>query len=153
METARGSAASLTPAGLLVFAGSAERDVAFAKAFWNSVTLQPPLESRLGPAGPRPRETRERPPAFPLLPPDLGGETSPIALPLARGGETHTPRIPPSPSTGGGRHITPLHSPFSSQRWGGNTTPLHSSFLLPALGGETPLPRIPLFSPRIGVCV
>nr|XP_042707806.1 cilia- and flagella-associated protein HOATZ isoform X2 [Chrysemys picta bellii] len=58
METARGSAASLPPAGLLVFAGSAERDVAFAKAFWNSVTLQPPLESRLGPGGPRPRETQ-----------------------------------------------------------------------------------------------
>ncbi|XP_075765490.1 cilia- and flagella-associated protein HOATZ isoform X2 [Pelodiscus sinensis] len=46
------------PPGLLVFAGSAERDVAFAKAFWNSVTLQPPLESRLGPGGPRPRETQ-----------------------------------------------------------------------------------------------
>ncbi|XP_054854036.1 cilia- and flagella-associated protein HOATZ [Eublepharis macularius] len=38
------------PAGAtLVFAGSSERDVALAKSFWNSVTLQPPLESRLGP--------------------------------------------------------------------------------------------------------
>ncbi|XP_067418949.1 cilia- and flagella-associated protein HOATZ [Emydura macquarii macquarii] len=54
------SAASLAPAGPLVFAGSAERDVAFAKAFWNSVTLQPPLESRLGPGGPRPRETQRK---------------------------------------------------------------------------------------------
>ncbi|XP_066495262.1 cilia- and flagella-associated protein HOATZ [Tiliqua scincoides] len=35
--------------GALVFAGSAERDVALAKSFWSSVTLQPPLESRLGP--------------------------------------------------------------------------------------------------------
>ncbi|CAM4684436.1 unnamed protein product [Lepidochelys olivacea] len=48
METARGPpAASLPRAGRLVFAGSAERDVAFAKVFWDSVTLQPPLESCL----------------------------------------------------------------------------------------------------------
>ncbi|XP_074833084.1 cilia- and flagella-associated protein HOATZ [Carettochelys insculpta] len=72
METAPGSAALLAPAGLLVFAGSAERDVAFAKAFWNSVTLQPPLESRLGPGGPRPRET-QRNTAFHLPP---GNNTS-----------------------------------------------------------------------------
>ncbi|CAM2107717.1 cilia- and flagella-associated protein HOATZ isoform X2 [Caretta caretta] len=59
METARGPpAASLPRAGRLVFAGSAERDVAFAKAFWDSVTLQPPLESCLGRAGPRPRQTQ-----------------------------------------------------------------------------------------------
>ncbi|XP_070621635.1 cilia- and flagella-associated protein HOATZ isoform X3 [Erythrolamprus reginae] len=32
----------------LAFAGSSEQDVALAKSFWNSVTLQPPLESRLG---------------------------------------------------------------------------------------------------------
>ncbi|KAG8434490.1 hypothetical protein GDO86_012751, partial [Hymenochirus boettgeri] len=30
-----------------VFAGSSERDVNLCKLFWNSVTLQPPLESRL----------------------------------------------------------------------------------------------------------
>ncbi|KAJ8388314.1 hypothetical protein AAFF_G00134680 [Aldrovandia affinis] len=30
-----------------VFAGSSQEDVAYAKVFWNSVTLQPPLESRL----------------------------------------------------------------------------------------------------------
>ncbi|XP_074792801.1 cilia- and flagella-associated protein HOATZ isoform X1 [Natator depressus] len=58
METARGPAASLPRAGRLVFAGSAERDVAFAKAFWDSVTLRPPLESCLGRGGPRPRETQ-----------------------------------------------------------------------------------------------
>ncbi|XP_032084831.1 UPF0722 protein C11orf88 homolog [Thamnophis elegans] len=32
----------------MAFAGSSEQDVALAKSFWNSVTLQPPLESRLG---------------------------------------------------------------------------------------------------------
>ncbi|XP_075046119.1 cilia- and flagella-associated protein HOATZ isoform X2 [Mixophyes fleayi] len=32
---------------LTVFTGSCERDVMFSKIFWNSVTLQPPLESRL----------------------------------------------------------------------------------------------------------
>ncbi|KAL8173601.1 UNVERIFIED_CONTAM: hypothetical protein K2H54_009514, partial [Gekko kuhli] len=38
------------PAGAaLVFAGCGEREVALAKSFWNSVTLQPPLESRLAP--------------------------------------------------------------------------------------------------------
>ncbi|XP_043936923.1 cilia- and flagella-associated protein HOATZ isoform X5 [Protopterus annectens] len=31
----------------LLFAGSSEEDVEFAKAFWNSVALHPPLESRL----------------------------------------------------------------------------------------------------------
>ncbi|KAJ6653996.1 hypothetical protein lerEdw1_007628 [Lerista edwardsae] len=36
-------------AGGLVFAGSSERDVALSKSFWSSVTLQPPLESRLAP--------------------------------------------------------------------------------------------------------
>ncbi|XP_066463062.1 cilia- and flagella-associated protein HOATZ [Eleutherodactylus coqui] len=30
-----------------VFAGSAEHDVMCSKIFWNSITLQPPLESRL----------------------------------------------------------------------------------------------------------
>ncbi|XP_064207067.1 cilia- and flagella-associated protein HOATZ isoform X1 [Anguilla rostrata] len=30
-----------------VFAGSSEEDVSYAKVFWSSVTLQPPLESRL----------------------------------------------------------------------------------------------------------
>ncbi|XP_041425220.1 cilia- and flagella-associated protein HOATZ-like isoform X2 [Xenopus laevis] len=30
-----------------VFSGSCERDVSLCKIFWNSVTLQPPLESRL----------------------------------------------------------------------------------------------------------
>ncbi|XP_058050684.1 cilia- and flagella-associated protein HOATZ [Ahaetulla prasina] len=35
----------------LAFAGSSEQDVALAKSFWNSVTLQPPLESRLGARG------------------------------------------------------------------------------------------------------
>ncbi|XP_064424716.1 cilia- and flagella-associated protein HOATZ isoform X3 [Latimeria chalumnae] len=30
-----------------VFAGSPEEDVAYAKVFWNSVALHPPLESRL----------------------------------------------------------------------------------------------------------
>uniref|UniRef100_A0A8C5F1N5 Cilia- and flagella-associated protein HOATZ n=1 Tax=Gopherus evgoodei TaxID=1825980 RepID=A0A8C5F1N5_9SAUR len=55
METALASSASLTPPGLMVFAGSAERDVAFAKVFWDSVTLQPLLESQLplGFRGPR----------------------------------------------------------------------------------------------------
>ncbi|XP_063167424.1 cilia- and flagella-associated protein HOATZ [Candoia aspera] len=39
-----------SPSGApLAFAGSSERDVALAKSFWNSVTLQPPLESRLDP--------------------------------------------------------------------------------------------------------
>ncbi|XP_077162466.1 cilia- and flagella-associated protein HOATZ isoform X2 [Paroedura picta] len=33
----------------LVFAGCSERDVSLAKSFWNSVTLQPPLESSLRP--------------------------------------------------------------------------------------------------------
>uniref|UniRef100_A0ACB8EYE5 Uncharacterized protein n=1 Tax=Sphaerodactylus townsendi TaxID=933632 RepID=A0ACB8EYE5_9SAUR len=33
----------------LVFAGCGGTDVALAQAFWNSVTLQPPLESCLGP--------------------------------------------------------------------------------------------------------
>ncbi|XP_073441232.1 cilia- and flagella-associated protein HOATZ [Dendrobates tinctorius] len=33
--------------GYTVFAGSAEHDVMCSKIFWNSVTLQPPLESRL----------------------------------------------------------------------------------------------------------
>ncbi|XP_077105920.1 cilia- and flagella-associated protein HOATZ isoform X4 [Ranitomeya variabilis] len=33
--------------GYTVFAGSAEHDVMCCKIFWNSVTLQPPLESRL----------------------------------------------------------------------------------------------------------
>lgn len=35
------------PAACLVFAGSSEQDVALAKSFWNSVTLQPQLESCL----------------------------------------------------------------------------------------------------------
>ncbi|KAJ8347551.1 hypothetical protein SKAU_G00261400 [Synaphobranchus kaupii] len=30
-----------------VFAGSSQEDVSYAKVFWSSVTLQPPLESRL----------------------------------------------------------------------------------------------------------
>lgn len=30
-----------------VFAGSSIEDVTYAKVFWSSVTLQPPLESRL----------------------------------------------------------------------------------------------------------
>ncbi|XP_061103213.1 cilia- and flagella-associated protein HOATZ [Conger conger] len=30
-----------------VFAGSPQEDVSYAKVFWSSVTLQPPLESRL----------------------------------------------------------------------------------------------------------
>ncbi|XP_042327509.1 cilia- and flagella-associated protein HOATZ isoform X2 [Sceloporus undulatus] len=43
-------AASTAASGVpLVFAGSSEKDVALAKTFWNSVTLQPPLESRLSP--------------------------------------------------------------------------------------------------------
>ncbi|KAH0623330.1 hypothetical protein JD844_031546 [Phrynosoma platyrhinos] len=43
-------AAALASAGVpLVFTGSSEKDVALAKSFWNSVTLQPPLESRLSP--------------------------------------------------------------------------------------------------------
>ncbi|XP_053545803.1 cilia- and flagella-associated protein HOATZ [Bombina bombina] len=33
--------------GYTVFAGSSERDVLCCKMFWKSVTLQPPLESRL----------------------------------------------------------------------------------------------------------
>ncbi|KAM4650992.1 cilia- and flagella-associated protein HOATZ [Discoglossus pictus] len=33
--------------GYTVFTGSSERDVLCCKMFWNSVTLQPPLESRL----------------------------------------------------------------------------------------------------------
>ncbi|KAM6432213.1 cilia- and flagella-associated protein HOATZ [Liasis olivaceus] len=38
-----------SPSGApLAFTGSSEQDVALAKSFWNSVTLQPPLESRLG---------------------------------------------------------------------------------------------------------
>ncbi|XP_041098207.1 cilia- and flagella-associated protein HOATZ [Polyodon spathula] len=32
---------------ILVFAGSSEEDVEFAKIFWNSVSLHPPWESRL----------------------------------------------------------------------------------------------------------
>uniref|UniRef100_A0A670Y9Z9 Cilia- and flagella-associated protein HOATZ n=1 Tax=Pseudonaja textilis TaxID=8673 RepID=A0A670Y9Z9_PSETE len=44
------SAAAAAPAPL-AFAGSSEQDVALAKSFWNSVTLQPPLESRLGARG------------------------------------------------------------------------------------------------------
>uniref|UniRef100_A0A8D0KNB7 Cilia- and flagella-associated protein HOATZ n=1 Tax=Salvator merianae TaxID=96440 RepID=A0A8D0KNB7_SALMN len=36
-----------SPSAALVFAGTSEDDVALAKSFWNSVTLQPPLESRL----------------------------------------------------------------------------------------------------------
>jgi len=32
---------------LLVFSGSSEEDVEHAKCFWKSLTLQPPLESRL----------------------------------------------------------------------------------------------------------
>lgn len=47
-------------AGPLVFAGSAEHDASLAKAFWSSMTLQPLLESRLGPVAPR--EPRERVP-------------------------------------------------------------------------------------------
>ncbi|XP_053126216.1 cilia- and flagella-associated protein HOATZ isoform X2 [Hemicordylus capensis] len=42
------AAGSPWPAGALVFAGCREQDVALAKLFWNSATLQPPLESRLG---------------------------------------------------------------------------------------------------------
>ncbi|XP_068098945.1 cilia- and flagella-associated protein HOATZ isoform X1 [Hyperolius riggenbachi] len=33
--------------GCLVFAGSSERDVTCSKIFWSSLSLQPPLESRL----------------------------------------------------------------------------------------------------------
>ena len=36
---------SVTP--LLIFSGSSEEDVEHAKCFWKSLTLQPPLESRL----------------------------------------------------------------------------------------------------------
>ncbi|KAG7483518.1 hypothetical protein MATL_G00039250 [Megalops atlanticus] len=32
---------------LTVFSGSSQEDVSYATVFWNSVTLQPPLESRL----------------------------------------------------------------------------------------------------------
>ncbi|XP_077313065.1 cilia- and flagella-associated protein HOATZ [Lithobates pipiens] len=34
-------------ADVMVFAGSTERDVLCSKIFWSSLTLQPPLESRL----------------------------------------------------------------------------------------------------------
>ncbi|XP_018419527.1 PREDICTED: UPF0722 protein C11orf88 homolog [Nanorana parkeri] len=34
-------------ANFMVFAGSSERDVLCSKIFWSSLTLQPPLESRL----------------------------------------------------------------------------------------------------------
>nr|DBA16212.1 TPA: hypothetical protein GDO54_003629 [Pyxicephalus adspersus] len=34
-------------ADVMVFAGSSERDVLCSKIFWSSLTLQPPLESRL----------------------------------------------------------------------------------------------------------
>ncbi|XP_044312260.1 cilia- and flagella-associated protein HOATZ [Varanus komodoensis] len=43
-------AAGRPPAGAaLVFSGCSQQDAALAKSFWNSVTLQPPLESRLVP--------------------------------------------------------------------------------------------------------
>ncbi|KAK9394987.1 layilin LAYN mRNA [Crotalus adamanteus] len=42
------SPAGSAAAAPLAFAGSSDQDVALAKSFWNSVTLQPPLESRLG---------------------------------------------------------------------------------------------------------
>uniref|UniRef100_A0A8C5RHF6 Cilia- and flagella-associated protein HOATZ n=1 Tax=Laticauda laticaudata TaxID=8630 RepID=A0A8C5RHF6_LATLA len=41
----------------LPFAGSSEQDVALAKSFWDSVTLQPPLESRLGDGASCPRRS------------------------------------------------------------------------------------------------
>ncbi|XP_061448373.1 cilia- and flagella-associated protein HOATZ isoform X4 [Rhineura floridana] len=43
------SSSPLPSASLLAFAGSSDPDVALAKSFWNSATLQPPLESRLAP--------------------------------------------------------------------------------------------------------
>ncbi|XP_073511393.1 cilia- and flagella-associated protein HOATZ [Phyllobates terribilis] len=48
--------------GYTVFAGSAEHDVMCSKIFWNSVTLQPPLESRLvsGDVEQRRREAGQR---------------------------------------------------------------------------------------------
>ncbi|XP_033028185.1 UPF0722 protein C11orf88 homolog isoform X2 [Lacerta agilis] len=46
---AMASPTPLPSPAFLAFAGSCEQDVTLAKSFWNSVTLQPPLESRLGP--------------------------------------------------------------------------------------------------------
>ncbi|XP_074018376.1 cilia- and flagella-associated protein HOATZ [Numenius arquata] len=45
----------MVPDGTLVFAGSSPADVGFARAFWTSATLPPPLESCIGPAA-LPRE-------------------------------------------------------------------------------------------------
>ncbi|XP_053223391.1 cilia- and flagella-associated protein HOATZ isoform X1 [Podarcis raffonei] len=46
---AMASPTPLPSPAFLAFTGSCEQDVTLAKSFWNSVTLQPPLESRLGP--------------------------------------------------------------------------------------------------------
>ncbi|KAM6107621.1 cilia- and flagella-associated protein HOATZ [Pterocles gutturalis] len=40
----------LPPQGPLVFAGSSQANVGFARTFWTSAMLPPPLESCLGPA-------------------------------------------------------------------------------------------------------
>ncbi|XP_078540078.1 cilia- and flagella-associated protein HOATZ isoform X1 [Lissotriton helveticus] len=48
---------------VMVFAGSSEVDVCYARIFWNSVTLQPPLESRLVSGDIRQRLRAAPPPA------------------------------------------------------------------------------------------
>ncbi|KAJ1189273.1 hypothetical protein NDU88_006022 [Pleurodeles waltl] len=48
---------------VMVFAGSSEMDVCYARIFWNSVTLQPPLESRLVSGDIRQRLRTAPPPA------------------------------------------------------------------------------------------
>ncbi|XP_014795478.1 PREDICTED: UPF0722 protein C11orf88 homolog isoform X2 [Calidris pugnax] len=40
----------MVPDGTLVFAGSSPADVSFARTFWTSAMLPPPLESCIGPA-------------------------------------------------------------------------------------------------------
>ncbi|XP_069473403.1 cilia- and flagella-associated protein HOATZ isoform X3 [Ambystoma mexicanum] len=60
---------------VLVFAGSSEADMCHARIFWNSVTLHPPLESRLV-SGDITQRLRVAPPPAPQINVDF--QTSPL---------------------------------------------------------------------------
>lgn len=70
----------MVPDGPLVFAGSSPANVGFARTFWTSAVLPPPLESCLGPA------TLERERTLPRKGTLLYGETLPCEGTLPREG-------------------------------------------------------------------
>ncbi|XP_076214462.1 cilia- and flagella-associated protein HOATZ [Aptenodytes patagonicus] len=65
----------MAPDGRLLFAGSSPANVGFARTFWTSAMLPPPLESRLGPATLQREGTLPGKGPCPMLPPGKDGDS------------------------------------------------------------------------------